>query len=104
MWQDLESLMPGPGDTLDEPTSTEGAIGLSLGAALPPEKGQREAVQARALLEKADRIRAKASVDDQPELDRLIGAVKAALAERNWDSLETASNELTDVLFYLEDA
>ncbi|MFO0805288.1 MAG: Hsp70 family protein [Gemmataceae bacterium] len=101
MWSDLESLMP----EAAEP-STEGAIGMSLGEMIPapPTEGQREAVQARALLEKAERIRAKVNADDQDELNRLMDGVKSALADRKWATLETACNELSDVLFYLEDA
>ncbi len=111
MFADLESLMPGIGDAFEtesEPSS-EGAIGISaLGGTPPasaqPPEGQREAVQARALLEKADRVRTKATPEDQEELDRLIGQVKSALSYRVWPSLESACNDLSDVLFYLEDA
>ena len=39
----------------------------------------REAVQARALLEKAERLHAKASAEDQAELDRLIGNLRTSL-------------------------
>ncbi len=69
-----------------------------------PREGQREAVQARALLEKGERLRDKASAEDQGELDRLMQNVRVALQDRNWTSLETATNALADVLFYLEDA
>ncbi len=69
-----------------------------------PAEGQRETVQARALLEKADRVRARASADDQAELDRLTGLIRVALDGRAWGDLTAAANELTDVLFYLEDA
>jgi molecular chaperone DnaK len=69
-----------------------------------PREGQREAVQARALLEKAERLREKASAEDQRELDRLMQNVRVALQDRNWTGLEAASNALADVLFYLEDA
>jgi molecular chaperone DnaK len=101
MWSDLDALMP----EAAEP-STEGAIGMSLGDMIPapPTEGQREAVQARALLEKAERIRAKVNAEDQDELNRLMNGVKSALEERKWATLETACNELSDVLFYLEDA
>jgi molecular chaperone DnaK len=68
-----------------------------------PREGQREAVQARALLEKAERLREKASPEDQAELDRLMGNVRTALDDRNWSGLEAASNALADVLFYLDD-
>ena len=66
-------------------------------------EGQREAVQARALLEKATRLRPSASAEDQSELDRLSEMVREALEARAWPRLESASNELADVLFYLED-
>ena len=69
-----------------------------------PREGQREAVQARALLEKAERLHAKASPEDQGELDRLMQGVRTALDDRDWTKLEGASNALADVLFYLEDA
>jgi molecular chaperone DnaK len=68
-----------------------------------PREGQREGVQARALLEKADRLRSTAQSQDQAELDRLMTAVRTALTDRRWNELATASNELSDVLFYLED-
>ena len=66
--------------------------------------GQREAVQARALLEKAERVGEKANAEDKAELGRLTAAVKSALDDRRWPELQTASNALADVLFYLEDA
>jgi molecular chaperone DnaK len=61
-------------------------------------------VQARALLEKADRLRPKATAEDQAELDRLSGRVRDAMTDRRWADLQAACNELSDVLFYLEDA
>jgi len=69
-----------------------------------PREGQREAVQARALLEKAERLRAKALPEDQAELDQLTGRLGAAVTDRKWAEVQSASNELADVLFYLEDA
>jgi molecular chaperone DnaK len=68
-----------------------------------PAEGQRESVQARALLEKVERIRETASVEDRAELDRLAERVRVALTDRAWGDLTAASNELADVLFYLED-
>jgi molecular chaperone DnaK len=68
-----------------------------------PREGQRETVQARALLEKAERIRDKVSPEDQAELNRLMEQVRVNLTDRKWNELTAASNELTDVLFYLED-
>jgi molecular chaperone DnaK len=101
MWNDLEALTGVPSE--DEPAPEFG------GAAVPqldagPREGARESVQATALLEKTERVRAKASPDDQAELDRLAGKVRDALADRRWADLHAACNDLTDVLFYLEDA
>jgi molecular chaperone DnaK len=69
-----------------------------------PREGQRETVQARALLEKADRLLAKVQPEDRQEVERLMGTVRNALTDRQWDKVGSASNELADVLFYLEDA
>lgn len=69
-----------------------------------PREGQRETVQARALLEKAERLLEKVSPDDRKEVEKLMERVRTALTDRKWDQLTGASNELTDILFYLEDA
>jgi molecular chaperone DnaK len=68
-----------------------------------PREGQREAVQARALLEKAERLLAKVAPDDRGEVEKLMGKVRTAMDDRKWDEVTRASNELADVLFYLED-
>src|SRR5207237_10568785 len=41
-----------------------------------PREGQRETVQARALLEKAERVREKIAPQDQAELDKLMDRVR----------------------------
>ncbi|MCE9534062.1 MAG: Hsp70 family protein [Planctomycetes bacterium] len=69
-----------------------------------PREGQREAVQARALLEKAEKLREKAAPEDQKDVDRLMQNVRVSLEDRNWNGLHAACNALADVLFYLEDA
>ena len=66
--------------------------------------GRREAVQARALLEKAERLAAGATAGDRAEIERLCGQVRDALGERHWERVTTAANQLSDILFYLEDA
>jgi molecular chaperone DnaK len=68
-----------------------------------PREGQREAVQARALLEKAERLLEKVPAEDRAEVERLMGRVRDALTDRKWDQLTAACNELADTLFYLED-
>jgi molecular chaperone DnaK len=69
----------------------------------PPE-GQRETVQARALLEKADRMLERLPAEDRTEVERLMGKVRTALTDRQWENVTTGANELSDILFYLEDA
>ena len=41
--------------------------------------------------------------EDRTEIERIMGQVRAALTDRQWDKVTAASNELADVLFYLED-
>jgi molecular chaperone DnaK len=69
-----------------------------------PREGQRETVQARALLEKAGRLMETVQPEDRPEFERLMEKVRTALTDRHWPALTTATNELADALFYLEDA
>jgi molecular chaperone DnaK len=69
-----------------------------------PAAGQREAVQARALVEKAERLLTTASAEDRTELERHIGRIRERLTDRQWPELAAACNELSDVLFYLEEA
>jgi molecular chaperone DnaK len=76
-------------------------------AALPelvpgPREGQREAVQARALLEKAERLLERVQPQDRTDVEALMEKVRTALADRQWDRVTRASNELADALFYLE--
>ncbi len=68
-----------------------------------PREGQREAVQARALLEKAERLLDRTQPEDRVEVERLMTKVRTALTDRQWERLTAACNELADTLFYLED-
>lgn len=69
-----------------------------------PREGQRETVQARALLEKAERLLDKMNPGDQGEVQKLMAKVRTALTDRHWDKVTSAGNELSDILFYLEEA
>jgi molecular chaperone DnaK len=68
-----------------------------------PREGQRETVQARALLEKAERLLEQMQPEDRGEVEKLMERVRTALTDRQWEKVTTASNELADVLFYLEE-
>ena len=63
-----------------------------------------DVLHARTLLEKADRLRTKASTEDQAELDKLSGQMNAALTEGRWPDVKATAQELANVLFYIEDA
>jgi molecular chaperone DnaK len=69
-----------------------------------PREGQRETVQARALLEKADRLLGRLPAEDRTEVERLMAKVRTALTDRQWEQVTAGSNELSDILFYIEDA
>jgi molecular chaperone DnaK len=105
---ELWSASFGNGDDLDD----EPVAPLSHAANEPavpellagPREGQRETVQAKALLEKADRLLERVQPEDRPELERLMERVRTALADRQWPALTAAANDLADALFYLEDA
>ncbi len=68
-----------------------------------PREGQREAVQARALLEKAERLLEKVGPEDKADIEALMTRVRTALTDRQWETLTRACNDLADTLFYLED-
>ena len=78
-------------------------LGDAPSLASGPAEGQRETVQAKALIEKAERLKDVASEEDGKELDRLAERIRHAMDDRRWGDLETACNELADILFYLED-
>lgn len=69
-----------------------------------PIEGQRESVQAKALLEKAERLRPRAGEEDRADLDRLMACIRVALTDRKWNELRQACDDLADLLFYLDDA
>jgi molecular chaperone DnaK len=99
LWSDAEETIEG--EVLrSEEEGGEGIPELVAG----PREGQREAVQARALLEKAERVVSSAPSEDRTEVEKLMERVRVALADRRWDAVTSACNELADVLFYLEDA
>ncbi|HEY7156687.1 MAG TPA: Hsp70 family protein [Gemmataceae bacterium] len=105
----LEELwaLPGGEDGYDEDELTNGVsepVEEELPSLAPgPREGQREAVQARALLEKAERLLERTQPEDRVEVERLMTRVHTALTDRQWSQLTTACNELADTLFYLED-
>jgi molecular chaperone DnaK len=95
LWADWQE----EGEVEETPTGEEEMPALAPG----PREGQRETVQARALLEKAERILRNVIPEDRPEIERLMERIRTALTDRQWDKVTAACNELADLLFYLED-
>ena len=108
LWLPEEGAVIGPDEAFEEyeeeeDNNLEPAEGEMPTLAPGPREGQREAVQARALLEKAERLLERVSPEDRGEVERLMEKVRTTLTDRHWDQLTAASNELADTLFYLED-
>ena len=64
---------------------------------------QRALVQARALLEKAERLLPTVESEEREELGDMIEPLRQAIAAAQLADIETLSNELAETLFYLED-
>jgi len=63
---------------------------------------RRETVQARALVEKAERLMAEANAEDKEDLVNLVETIQDALAANDMAALEPAVAELSDLVYYLE--
>jgi len=82
--------------------------GVAVANAVPelvagPREGQRESVQARALIEKAERMLEKMQPEDRGEVQRLLDQVKSDITDRRWEKVTAGANQLSDLLFYLDD-
>jgi hypothetical protein len=62
----------------------------------------RELTQAKALIEKAERLMEDAGEDDREDLVDLIEGLKDAMDAQDAEALRGASERLTDLIFYLE--
>lgn len=75
---------------------------LLEGEAAPAQSERREAIQAQALIEKAERLMEGANPEDREDLVDNIESVQDALASGDAAALEQATSELSDLVFYLE--
>jgi molecular chaperone DnaK len=100
----LEELWGEPDEDGEEEMAESDEAGEMPALVPGPREGQREAVQARALLEKAERLLENVSAEDRADVERLMERVRTGLTDRKWPEVTAASNELADVLFYLEEA
>ena len=63
---------------------------------------QREFTQARALIEKAERLMEEAGEDDREDLVDLIEGLTDAMNSQDPGALRNTSEQLTDLIFYME--
>ncbi|MDG4552051.1 MAG: Hsp70 family protein [Candidatus Contendobacter sp.] len=82
----------GGGDTIEGETAVPGAA--------PTEHQLR--VQARAVVEKAERLLDRASEDDREDIINLIEKINDALTAADSAAVKAPMAELSDILFYLE--
>jgi molecular chaperone DnaK (HSP70) len=67
-------------------------------------RAQRVAVsEARALLERSERLQPRMTPDDREEAKTLQGQIEDALAAGDWARLREPAGELADLLFYVEE-
>ncbi len=78
-------------EIIDESTADAGTAQL-----------QHTLVQARALVEKAERMLDDATAEDREDMINLIETINEAVAAKNADALKAPMDELADILFYLE--
>jgi molecular chaperone DnaK len=105
LWAEQEEEEEGDfGASAEEPLPIAGATEEMPSLVPGPREGQREAVQARALLEKAQRLLEKVPAEDRAEVERQMQRVQVAMTDHRWAEVTAAANELADTLFYLEDA
>ncbi len=95
----------GDGDSADESDGLE--LGTTADAVPDPTEGRRHAVEAQALIEKAQRLLEGANPEDRDDLVDGIEAVRDALAQGARDqagaaALEQAVGQLADLVYYLE--
>jgi len=93
---------------MDEAKSRINALFVGHGVNEPAAPAADEAeqhhtqVKARAVVEKAERLLDKASEEDKEDMIDLIEQIKDGLADQNDNAVETATDRLADILYYLE--
>jgi len=89
-----------------EPDAARERLSALIGGEAEPAPGgepaRRESVQARALVEKAERLMGSANAQDKDDLVDLVEAVQDALAQGDAEALDRAVAGLTDLVFFLE--
>jgi molecular chaperone DnaK len=87
----VSALFGGQPEDIQEAQADEGEEG-----------GHHVQVKARAVVEKAEKLLEKASDEDREDMIDLIEQIKDGMDGMNFESLETATNRLADILYYLD--
>lgn len=86
-----------------ELTAAKERISALMGDVVEPaDQERRNLVQTKALLEKADRLLDKAAADDREDLINLSEKLRDTIAANEFQAMEQAKLELSDLIFYLE--
>lgn len=105
----LETLFAGGGqeggDELESrPVADEENLEGALLESEPLEGELAEAIQAaNALIASAGRVERGAATEDAAELDSLLTDLQSAVARRSLEEIRSASKEIEEIVFYLED-
>ncbi len=89
-------------DRIDHLFNTREADGVNANYPTGDEGAHQAIVQAKALMEKAERMLDAASPEDREEIIDFIELIKDALASDDLDALVDPVAELSEILFYLE--
>lgn len=88
----ISALFGGEGEAAQSPVAPAGAVATE----------HQLTAQARALVEKAERLLDSAAEDDREEMVNLMETIKDALAAGDFAELSEPMAALSDILFYLE--
>jgi len=95
---EIEEAEPGRGG-LDEPARASESAPATGGG-----RERRVAIsEARALLERGQRLLDRMSAEDREEAVKLQQAIEKAIGAEDWDRLRAATGDLADLLFYVEE-
>jgi molecular chaperone DnaK len=100
----LEALFDGGDDDDDDNTLDAVFHAVDAADASDDTALHRAVVQARALIEKAERLLPHAEEADRADVESLAARLRDAIDARNTSDIDACSDDLSDLLFYMEDA
>jgi molecular chaperone DnaK len=86
----------------DEMAAAKKRIDAIFGEQANEDDNHHTIVQARALIEKAERMLDQASSDDREDIINIIEVIKDGISKQDISDLKDPMDELSDILYYLE--